>query len=144
MFGLGWLLQRGAWSVDCRRLATYYFQANLLRSGHLWLEPPTLAELFRTDLPTAYAGVGSETYPPGAPAMFGSGAIVVLAWLVGPLCSLVGLACTAFAARQLFGDRVALLTLAFGLISPFVLLLAGSFMSEPTAVAWLAAACQWP
>ena len=65
--------------------------------------------------------------------MFGSGAMVGLAWLVGPLCSLVGLACTAFAARQLFGDRVALLTLAFGLISPFVLFLAASFMSEPIA-----------
>jgi hypothetical protein len=120
--------------------STYYFESNLIRTGRLWLEPPPLAQVFRTDLQTVYEGRWIGVYPPGAPFMLAAGAIVGLSWFIGPLSSLVGLVCTALAARQVFGGRLGLVTLALGLISPFVLFLAGSFMSEPIAGTWLAGA----
>jgi hypothetical protein len=111
--------------------STYAFQARMLQVGHLWLEPPPFADLFTTGLQAIWNGRWIGQYPPGAPALLAAGGVFGLSWLVGPLCAVLGTATTALAARYCYDDGVGLVTLSLGLISPFILFLAGSYMSEP-------------
>jgi hypothetical protein len=120
--------------------STFAFQARLMQAGRLWLEAPPLGKLFTTDLQAIRDGRWIGQYPPGAPALYGLGGVVGLSWLVGPICALIGIACTAVAARDLYDHQVGIATLLLGLISPFILFLSGAFMSEPIAGAALAGA----
>jgi hypothetical protein len=120
--------------------STYAFQARLIQSGRLWLEAPPFGDLFTTDLQAIRDGRWIGQYPPGAPALLAAGGVFGLSWLVGPLCSLVGIVATAVATRYFYDDGVAITTLCLGLISPFILFLSGAFMSEPIDGALLAVA----
>src|SRR5262249_42017125 len=118
----------------------YYFETNVLRTGHLWFQPPPLAQFFKGYFETTENGRWFAQYPPGAPAIYALGSLVGLAWLVGPLCGLALIIATAFAARQLFGPATGWAALGLGALSPFTLFQSGSFMSHPVAGAALAGA----
>ena len=119
---------------------SYTFQAGLFASGQLALPAPPLAEAFRGPFQVDWQGRIFSQYPPGAPAIYALGQLVSLEWLVGPLACLALLATTTWTASALFGRTCAVPVLLLGVLSPFVLFQAGSFLSHPIAAGLLAAA----
>ncbi len=119
---------------------SYAFQANVFRTGQLALPTPAAVLNLRGPFQVLYEGRWFSQYPPGAPAAYALGGVVGLAWLVGPLAGAFLIGATASVARTLYGPGIGLLTLALGVLSPFILFQAGSFLSHPIAGAALAAA----
>ena len=119
---------------------SYTFQAGLFASGQLALPVPPLAEAFRGPFQVVWQGRIFSQYPPGAPAMYALGQLVNLEWLVGPLACLALLAATAWTANAVYGRVCAAAVLVLGVLSPFVLFQAGSFLSHPIAAGFLAGA----
>jgi hypothetical protein len=119
---------------------SYTFQAGLFASGQLSLAAPPLPDAFKGPFEVLWQGRIFSQYPPGAPAAYALGSLVGLEWLVGPVACLVLIGATAWSARTLFGTACGLAVLVLGVLSPFVLFQAGSFLSHPIAGALLAAA----
>jgi hypothetical protein len=112
---------------------SYTFQAGLFASGQLALGAPPLAPAFKGPFEVLWQGRLFSQYPPGAPAAYALGRLLSLEWLVGPLACLAMLAATAWTARTLFGRFCGLVVLGLGVLSPFVLFQAGSYLSHPVA-----------
>jgi hypothetical protein len=119
---------------------SYIFQASVFGSGQLALATPEPILNLRGPFQVVYEGRWFSQYPPGAPAAYALGGIVGLAWLVGPLAGAFLIGATAWVSRTLYAPGIGLLTLALGVLSPFILFQAGSFLSHPIAGAALAAA----
>ena len=119
---------------------SYTFQAGLFVSGRLALDAGPLAGAFRGPFEVLSNGRLFSQYPPGAPAAYALGQLVGLEWLVGPLACLALLAATRWTASVLFGRACGLAVLCLGVLSPFVLFQAGSFLSHPIAGGLLAGA----
>jgi hypothetical protein len=119
---------------------SYRFQAGLFASGTLSLAAPPVPDAFKGPFEVMWQGRIFSQYPPGAPAAYALGSLVSLEWLVGPIACLVLIGATAWTARALFGDACGMAVLVLGLLSPFVLFQAGSFLSHPIAAALLAGA----
>ena len=117
----------------------YYFQARILETGRTWLEQPRIVQLLDGFQQVEWNGRWFSQYPPGAPALYAAGGMFGVAWLVGPLTSLVMVGATALTGLLLFGRGVAFAALALLALSPFVLFQAGAFMSHPIAGGALAA-----
>jgi hypothetical protein len=120
--------------------AAYYLQAGMFASGHIYFEPPPLGKFFINYNQVLWDHRWFAQYPPGAALSYAAGRVVGLAWLVGPLASICMVVATAHAARTWYGGRVGLLVLALGCLSPFILFMAGTYMSHPIAGAAVGAA----
>ncbi len=119
---------------------SYAFQANVFRAGKLSLAAPDAIVNLRGPFQVVFEGRWFSQYPPGAPVAYALGGVLGLAWLVGPLAGAILIGATAWVARALYGPGIGLLTLALGVLSPFILFQAGSFLSHPIAGAALAMA----
>ncbi len=119
---------------------SYTFQAGLLASGKLALDAPPFAAAFKGPFEVLWQGRLFSQYPPGAAAVYALGQLVGLEWLVGPLACLVLIGATSWTAGALYGRPTGLVVLALGVLSPFVLFQAGSFLSHPIAGGLLAGA----
>jgi hypothetical protein len=119
---------------------SYTFQAGLFVSGRLALRVGPLADAVRGPFEVLSNGRLFSQYPPGAPAAYALGQLVGLEWLVGPVACLALLAATRWTASVLFGPACGLAVLCLGVLSPFVLFQAGSFLSHPIAGGLLAGA----
>ena len=119
---------------------SYTFQAGLFASGRLALDAGPLAQALRGPFEVLLNGRLFSQYPPGAAAAYALGQLVGLEWLVGPVACLALLAATRWTASVLFGPRCGLAVLCLGVLSPFVLFQAGSFLSHPIAGGLLAVA----
>ena len=119
---------------------SYTFQAGLFASGQLALAAPPIPEAFRGPFEVVWQGRMFSQYPPGAPAVYALGDVLGLEWLVGPLACLVLIGATSWTAGVLFGSGCGLAVLGLGVLSPFILFQAGSFLSHPVAAGFLAAA----
>ncbi|HEY2593019.1 MAG TPA: hypothetical protein VGK33_03875, partial [Chloroflexota bacterium] len=119
---------------------SYTFQAGLFASGQLSLPAPALPEAFKGPFEVVWQGRLFSQYPPGAPALYALGKLVGLEWLVGPALCVVLIGATAWTARSLYGPACGLAALGLGLISPFILFQAGSYLSHPIAGGILAGA----
>jgi hypothetical protein len=119
---------------------SYTFQAGLFATGQLALAAPPAAEAFKGPFEVIWQGRMFSQYPPGAPAVYALGEVVGLAWLVGPLACLVLIGATSWTAGVLFGPGCGLAVVGLGVLSPFVLFQAGSFLSHPVAGGLLAVA----
>jgi hypothetical protein len=140
-----WLLAASFVSVRLYRqmphildAVAYSFQASIFASGALWLEPIEAA--VRGPFEVVWEGRRFSMYPPGAPAAYAIGKLIGLEWLVGPLACAALIGATAWTASALYGRRTGAAVLALGLISPFILFQAGSFLSHPIAGPLLALA----
>ena len=119
---------------------SYTFQAGLFVSGRLAMDAGPLAAAVRGPFEALSNGRLFSQYPPGAPAAYAVGQFVGLEWLVGPLACVALLGATRWTASVLFGPICGLAVLGLGVLSPFVLFQAGSFLSHPIAGGLLAGA----
>jgi hypothetical protein len=119
---------------------SYTFQASVFASGQFSLPAPNLAEDFKGPFEVVWQGRLFSQYPPGAPAFYALGRLVSLEWLVGPVLCVALIGATSWTARNLYGPACGLAALGLGLISPFILFQAGSFLSHPIAGGILACA----
>ncbi len=119
---------------------SYAFQASLFASGRIALEAGPLAAQLRGPFQVLSDGRLFSQYPPGAPVAYALGQFVGLEWLVGPLACLALLGATRWTASVLFGRACGLVVVCLGVLSPFVLFQAGSFLSHPIAGGLLACA----
>ena len=150
--GADWLL--GLWLVAAALVTTrvyhqmphildamsYTFQAGLFASGKLALDAPPVPDAFKGPFEILWQGRLFSQYPPGAPAVYALGQLVGLEWLVGPFACVALVGATSWTAGALYGRATGLVVLGLGLLSPFVLFQAGSFLSHPIAAAVLAGA----
>lgn len=119
---------------------SYTFQAGLFASGQLALPAPALPEAFKGPFEVVWQGRLFSQYPPGAPAFYALGRLISLEWLVGPVLCVVLIGAASWTARALYGPACGFAALALGLISPFILFQADSYLSHPIAGGVLAAA----
>jgi hypothetical protein len=119
---------------------SYTFQAGLFASGQMSLPVPPQPEAFRGPFEVVWRGRIFSQYPPGAAAVYALGRLVNLEWLVGPIACVVLIGATAWTARTLHGPVCGLAALGLGIISPFILFQAGSYLSHPIAGGLLAGA----
>jgi hypothetical protein len=114
------------------------FHARILASGHLTARPEALREFFNT-APVLDRGDWFSQYPIGGPALIALGVLVSAPWIVNPL--LLGL--TTLALYRFFervgGELTARGATVLFVLSPMVLVMAGSQMNHVAALA--AAAC---
>ncbi len=119
---------------------SYYFQAGVFRGGQLWLVPPDIVDAFRGPFEVVSNGRWFSQYPPGAPVAYALGGLVGLDWLVGPVACVVLIGATAWSAAVVHGRGTGYVVLLLGVLSPFILFQAGSFLSHPIAGGLLAGA----
>jgi hypothetical protein len=112
----------------------YTFQAKMFASGTVTAPPPPLREAFQVPFSTVYEGRWIIQYPPGTAFVLALGMLVHLAWLVEPLMAAGAIALIVLAANRQYGPGTALIVLALLVSSPFMLLMAGSFMSHAPAL----------
>jgi hypothetical protein len=112
---------------------SYTFQAGLFASGQLSLPAPPFVAAFKGPFEVVWQGRIFSQYPPGAAAFYALGRLVSLEWLVGPVACAVLIGATAWTARSLHGPACGLAALGLGVISPFILFQAGSYLSHPIA-----------
>jgi hypothetical protein len=112
----------------------YTFQAKMLASGMVTAPPPPLKDAFPVPFSTVHDGRWIIQYPPGTALVLALGMLVHLPWLVEPLMTAGAIALIVLAANRQYGAGTALIVLALLVSSPFVLLVAGSFMSHAPAL----------
>ncbi|MBV9578670.1 MAG: hypothetical protein JO057_08785, partial [Chloroflexi bacterium] len=110
---------------------SYTFQAGLFASGQLSLPAPPVPEAFKGPFEVIWQGRMFSQYAPGTALFYALGRLVGLEWLVGPLACAVLIGATAWTARTLYGPACGMAALGLGLISPFILFQAGSYLSHP-------------
>jgi hypothetical protein len=121
---------------------TQLWQSHLLANGRLYALAESPPEFFSTPQTIMYAGRWFPHFPIGGPILQALGEAVHASWLVNPtLAALAAVAIYRFTSA--IGDEIdARLTTALFAASPFVLIIAGSHLSEMGTLAaiWIALA----
>ena len=112
---------------------SYTFQAGVFASGALAQAAPPVPDAFKGPFEVLWQSRIFSQYPPGAAVAYALGRLVGLEWLIGPLACASLIATAAWSAAALHGRGVGVTALALGVISPFVLFQAGSYLSHPIA-----------
>lgn len=114
---------------------SYLFQARILASGRLWLDPPPVPDAFRAQNVVLTGTRWCSLYPPGWPLLLSAGAAAAVPWLVAPLLTGLAVLGAARLGRLLYGEREALLGALLLAASPFTLLTGAGFMAHPAGLA---------
>lgn len=116
------------------------FQARIFAAGQASAPAPERLEFFIGQYLVEHDGRWFAQYPPGHPAFLALGLWLGIPWLVNPL-AFGGTVFLVFGiARRLLGERTGRLATALYALSPFVLLMSGSYMNHVTAGLFLALA----
>mgnify|MGYP000969845351 CR=1 FL=1 len=124
----------------------YTFQARTFAMGDLWVRAPFVEDAFPIPFSVLSRGRWFAQYPPGTAALLAVGYWLRLPWLVEPVLAAGSVLLLALATRRQYGPGTALLVVLLLVTSPFLLLIAGSFLSHVPAlffvcVALYAAVC---
>ncbi len=116
---------------------TYLFQAETFARGKLAAPAPPLPEFFRQEFILVKDGQWFGKYPPGHPLVLAIGVLAGVPWLVGPLVGSLALGVIYLAGSAMYGRGVGLMAGMMGLLSPFFLFLAASYMAHATELLFL-------
>lgn len=130
-FSSVWLFERSPGVSDS---ALYLFQARILATGHCFAPAPALPEFFATPSAIVDADKWYAQYPPGYPALLAGGVLLGCPWLVNPLCTALACVFVYLAGRHMFSEGVARVASILMAFSPFVVLMAGDYMSHSSAL----------
>jgi hypothetical protein len=109
---------------------SYYFQGKVLAAGALAAPAPAVGGAFPTPFTVVHDGLWFSQYPPGVPVLLAVGFLVGLPWLVEPLLAAGSVLLVYLAGRSQYGRGTALIAALLMAGSPFLGLLAGSYMSH--------------
>lgn len=116
----------------------YMFQGRIFAHLRSWAPVPPSPEFFQSAFVQIYDGRWFSKYPPGYPLMLALGVWAGVPWLVNAFSAGASLALIYAAGLRMFGRQVAAWAGLFGLISPWVIFMSGSYMSHPTTMLWVA------
>jgi hypothetical protein len=117
---------------------SYYFQAKIFSTGHVYATAPELPQFFDFEWVTARDGRWFSIFPPGWPALLALGVKAGAPALVNPV---LGSACVVVVyalGAALFGRRSGLLCSLFCCLSPFFLFMSSEFMSHTATLLFTA------
>lgn len=117
---------------------SYYFQGRLLAEGSLAAPAPSIPDAFPTPFTIIRDGRWFSQYPPGATAALAIGFLAGVPWLVEPLMAAATVLLVYGAGRRMYGAGLGAAAALLLTTSPFVALMAGSFMSHVPATFFLA------
>ncbi len=123
----------------------YVWQAQVLAQGKVMLPSPVDAKSFLVPFVVDYQGQRFGKYPLGWPLMLALGVLLHARAWVNPILSGLGVWLTYLLGKKVFDERIALLSAALMVTSPFFLMNSGSLLSHPWslfltlgfALAWL-------
>lgn len=116
----------------------YLFQAKTYASGHLYVDPPPMLELFRFFHTIEREGRYFGIFPPGYPFLLSIGVIIGVPWIINPLLGAMTILLIYLIARHLFSRRVAILSCILGFLTPFFILNSASYFSHSACTFFLA------
>jgi hypothetical protein len=116
------------------------FQARIFAQGSVTAPAPAHIEFFIGQFSLQHEGRWFSQYPPGHSALLALGLRAGLPWLVNPLAAAGTLVLVHGIARRLLGERTGRLATLLFAVSPFVLLMSGSYMNHVTVSFFLALA----
>lgn len=116
----------------------YMFQGRIFAHLRSWAPVPPSPEFFQSAFVQIYEGRWFSKYPPGYPLMLALGVWAGVPWLVNAFSAGAALALIYAAGLRMFGRQVAAWAGLFGLVSPWVIFMSGSYMSHPTTMLWVA------
>lgn len=114
---------------------SHWFQAQLLAAGQWYVElPPCPASFFQHNVVMTKDGRWFGKYPPGHTLWLALGMRLGVVGIMVPFASAVGLFPFMAIVRRFYSESLSRLSGIGWLLSPQVLLLAGSYMSHTTAL----------
>ncbi len=116
----------------------YIFQGRIFALGRSWVPVPPGPQFFANGFIQMFDGRWFTKYPPGYSLLLVPAIWAGVPWLINPLSAGVALALIYATGRRMYGGQVALWAALLGLLSPWVVLMSGSFMSHPTTMMWTA------
>lgn len=116
---------------------TYLFQAQTLANGRLVAPAPSQPEFFEQEFLLVKDGRWFGKYPPGYPLLLAFGVRSGVPWLVNPLLAVLTLALLFVLGKAWYGRRVGLLAALLATVSPFFLIMSGTFMAHAAELFWL-------
>lgn len=116
------------------------FQARIFAQGHASAPAPERVEFFIGQFLLQHDGRWFSQYPPGHPALLALGLRAGVPWLINPVAHALTVLVVYGIARRLLGERSGKLATLLFALSPFVLLMSGSYMNHVTVALFLALA----
>jgi 4-amino-4-deoxy-L-arabinose transferase-like glycosyltransferase len=116
----------------------YIFQGKIFALGRSWVPTPPGPEFFANGFIQMFEGRWFTKYPPGYPLLLVPALWAGMPWLVNALSAGVTLALVYMTGRRVYIRYVAVWAGLLGLLSPWIILMSGSYMSHPTTMMWVA------
>lgn len=108
----------------------YLFQAKIFATGKLWVETPKWSAFFEHQYVVNSQGRLYGQYPFGYPFILSLGVVFGAGWLVNPLLGGINVILIYRLAKRYYEQTTSLFAVVLLVISPFYLLMNGTFMSH--------------
>jgi 4-amino-4-deoxy-L-arabinose transferase-like glycosyltransferase len=118
---------------------TYRFQAQTLARGRLTAPAPPEPAAFEQEFLLVREGRWFGKYPPGYPLLLAAGELLGLPWLVNPLLATLTAALLFVLGKTWYGRRTGLLAVLLAAVSPFFVIMSGTFMAHAAELFWVVA-----
>jgi hypothetical protein len=112
----------------------YVWQAKVITRGAITVPSPVCPECFLVPFVVDHNGLRFGKYPLGWPVVLSFGELTHTRWLINPILNGLTVWLLYRLGKKLLDERTALLSAALFVISPFVLLNAGSLLSSTWAL----------
>jgi 4-amino-4-deoxy-L-arabinose transferase-like glycosyltransferase len=114
------------------------FQAKVFASGYVTVAEPSIApQAFSIPFIVNKDGQLFGKYTPGYPLLLAIGTLINQPWLINSLAAMLTVLGAYLLGRDLFDQNTGLLAATLGSISPMFVMLSGTLLAHPTAMAAL-------
>lgn len=111
----------------------YQFQSKIFLLGKLFVKSPCAPDAFNYPH-IINNGKWYSQYPPGYPFLLMPFVLVGLPWLLNPIFAFLSIIVFYFLGRELYNEKVGLLTALFGTLSIWFLLISSTMMAHTSCV----------